>query len=113
MYTSTLTPFLALLTLGQLGQGRPTPGTEHYLTVSVVSILGSLQHAHHLGPGYIPTAFIDQTIRLAYSGDTWDRECIEAPEGDTTNGKLVRITDNCIFWQKNVLWNWDMKGQIT
>ena len=99
--------------MAKLSQGTPTPATEHYLTVSVVSILGSPQHAHRLGPGYIPTAFIDKTLRFAYSGEDWDRQCIEASGGDTTNGKIVRTTDNCVFWQRNSLWDWDVKGQIT
>ncbi|KAF8459143.1 hypothetical protein BGX38DRAFT_325801 [Terfezia claveryi] len=110
MRAPVLTQFLALLALVKPSQGTPTPAAEHYLTVSVVSILGFPQHAHRLGPGYIPTVFIDKSLRFAYSGEDWDRQCMEA--SDTTNGKLVRITDNCIFWQKNALWNWDVKGQI-
>ncbi|KAF8415823.1 hypothetical protein EV426DRAFT_699059 [Tirmania nivea] len=86
MRTSLLMSLLALLALA-------TPTTEHYLTVSVVSILGSPKHAHRLGPGYIPTAFIDKSLRFAYSGEDWDKQCMEASRGDTTNGKLVRVTD--------------------
>ena len=113
MRISLLTPSLTLLALAKPSQGTPTPAPKHYLTVSVVSILGSPEHAHRLGPGYIPTSFIGKTLRFAYSGDDWDRQCMEASGGDTTNGKLVRITGNCVLWQKSALWSWDVKGQIT
>ena len=92
---------------------KPTYGiSSPKETVSVVNIFGLPRHAHLVGPGYVPSTFIDRDLRLAFSGENWDQECLEAPGGDTTNGKLLHLMENCGEWPQDVIFRWETSGRI-
>ena len=99
-----------------LASTRPTLAIsapkESLLTVTVVNLFGAPRHAHVVGPGYVPTSFIDRDLRFAFSGGSWDQECLEATGGDTTNGKLLHLGENCSDWQPDVIFRWDISGRI-
>ncbi|KAF8477384.1 hypothetical protein BDZ91DRAFT_22421 [Kalaharituber pfeilii] len=92
---------------------RALPSPSEYLSVTVVNILGQHRHAYVIGPGYVPTSLIDKDLRFAFAGTNWDHHCLEAEGGETGNGKLLRVTDNCGWWQNDAIWKWDMHGRIT
>jgi len=104
-------PLVLLLLNLTHAYGAATPA-ENYQKVTVVNILGHPQHARVVGPGYVPSKFIDKDLRFAFSGDDWDKDCLEAPAGDTTNGKLAKVTDSCEVWKPDSTWKWDSSGQI-